>query len=371
MSRTINGAVMLFTALSLLPAATLPCAAGPVVVQSALGGSIIGYDVDRTGTMGILSEYVPHGNANDVAVETFDLATGAIVKVVKKKISTKDDYVVLGVVGAGAGLVETEHVGDLFVDKRTYNAIDPLSGEKFTGKWTPPLSKKDILLSASVNTGASTTAFMGFPNTGSGHTFVFASDVVGNTFGSKIEIVDDVFDFNDSPVMAYDSQSNMAFVGASVGCNPSCFSELRSIDLASGAVGDAVRVGHGFVNGIAADEEHGIIATATELDFTVEFYNEKTHQLVRTVLQGATSQINSGTDVQFDPMHKPFFVGQPFSSTGPNSSIQVYDRKGVFVESINNLHLPASASRIALNPALRRGFVQSSQDGSQLQIFSY
>lgn len=361
---------MLFTALSLLPAATLPCAAGPVVVQSALGGSIIGYDVDRTGTMGILSEYVPHGNANDVAVETFDLATGAIVKVVKKKISTKDDYVVLGVVGAGAGLVETEHVGDLFVDKRTYNAIDPLSGGKFTGKWTPPLSKKDILLSASVNTGASTTAFMGFPNTGSGHTFVFASDVVGNTFGSKIEIVDDVFDFNDSPVMAYDSQSNMAFVGASVGCNPSCFSELRSIDLASGAVGDAVRVGHGFVNGIAAHEAHGIIATATELDFTVEFYNEKTHQLVRTVLQGATSQINSGTDVQFDPMHKPFFVGQPFSSTGPNSSIQVYDRKGVFVESINNLHLPASASRIALNPALRRGFVQSSQDGSQLQIFS-
>jgi WD40 repeat protein len=180
-----------------------------------------------------------------------------------------------------------------------------------------------------------------------------------------------VFDFNDSPVMAYDSQTNTAFVGASVGCNPSCFGVLRSIDLASGAVGDAVRLGHGFVNGIAADEAHGIIATTTELDFTVEFYDEKTRQTVRTVLQGATSQINSGTDVQFDPVHKLFFVGQPFSSTGPNSSIQVYDRKGVFVASINNLHLPVSPSRIALSPALRRGFVQSSENGSQLQIFSY
>jgi hypothetical protein len=30
-----------------------------------------------------------------------------------------------------------------------------------------------------------------------------------------------------------------------------------------------------------------------------------------------------------------------------------------------------SASREALDPALRKGFVQSSQDGSQHQIFSY
>jgi hypothetical protein len=186
MSRNKNGAAMLFAALSLLPVATLPCAADPVVVQSALGGTILGYDTDRTGTMGVLSEYVPKGSANDVAVETFDLSTGAIVKVVKKKVSTKNDYVVLGVVGAGAGLVETEHSSGIFVDKRTYNTVDPLSNGKFTGKWTPPLSKKDILLSASVNTGASTTAFMGFPNDGHSHTFVFASDVVSNTFGPKI-----------------------------------------------------------------------------------------------------------------------------------------------------------------------------------------
>jgi hypothetical protein len=92
---------------------------------------------------------------------------------------------------------------------------------------------------------------------------------------------------------------------------------------------------------------------------------------MRVVLQGATNQLNSGTDVQFDPMHKLFFVGQPFSSTGLNSSIQVYDPAGAFVESINNLHLPTSASRVALSPALRRGFVQSADNESQLQIFSY
>src|ERR1700749_2625358 len=94
--------------LPLLIATTYSAAADPVVVQSALGGSILGYDVDRTGTMGILSEFVPDGDANDIAVETFDLSTGAIVKTVKKKVDTKNDYVVLGVGGAGTGLVETE-----------------------------------------------------------------------------------------------------------------------------------------------------------------------------------------------------------------------------------------------------------------------
>ncbi|HTT97045.1 MAG TPA: hypothetical protein VMF58_03275 [Rhizomicrobium sp.] len=364
-------AVIAAAALTLLPAA-LPAHADPTIVQSAMGGSILGYDVDRGGTLGILSEFVPHNDGtNDVAVETFDLATGVIVKTIRKKTDTKDDYLVLGVVGAGAGLVETEYTRDIFVDKRTYNVIDPLNSRKFTGAWTPPTKKNDILLSASVSTGASTTAIMGFSNTSKSHTFVFASDVAGNTFGPKIKITDPLFDFNDSPVMAYDSVLNLAILGASRGCNPECTANLLSVDLMDGTQSKLGGVGHGFVNGIAADEADGIVATATELDFSVEFFYLSTHHVNRVVLQGATSQTNSGTDVQFDPIHKLFFIGQPFSSTGPNSSIQVYDPNGNFVESINNLHLPTSSSRIALDPALRKGFVQSSQDGSQLQVFTY
>src|SRR5262245_48833193 len=72
--------------------------AGPVFVNSALGGSILGYDIDQNGTEGLLSEYValPGGTSN-IATETFDQTTGQIIKIVVQQNNTHDDYVTLGV----------------------------------------------------------------------------------------------------------------------------------------------------------------------------------------------------------------------------------------------------------------------------------
>jgi hypothetical protein len=355
-----------------LSTVALPAWGAPVVVQSGLGGSILGYDVDPNGTQGILSEYVGHGDGtNDVAVETFDLRTGAIVKFIKQKSNTHDDYVVLGTASGGAGLVETEHSGDIFVDKRTYNTINPLTAGKFTGKWTPPLhSKKDIITSFSASTVSTDTAVMGFVNGGSSPTYLYTTNAVANTFGPVIKIRDTLLAFNNSPVMAFNGAANQAIVGSSKGC-PDCGSELFSVDLTDGTTKHLATIGIGFINGIAVDEADGIVCTTSEIDFSVEFYNIATHHVLHETIQGATNQANSGTAVGYDPVAQLFFLGQPFSSTGPNSSVQIYDKDGNFLKSVNNLHLPTSPARIAVSPGLRMGFVQSSSNGSQLQTFTY
>jgi hypothetical protein len=59
---------------------------GNVVVHTALGGFILGYDIDHNGTEGLLAESLalPNGK-DDAAIETFDQRTGKIVKIVKQQ----------------------------------------------------------------------------------------------------------------------------------------------------------------------------------------------------------------------------------------------------------------------------------------------
>ena len=85
-----------------------------VIVHPKLGGQILGYDIDRNGTEGLLSEYVSLGDGNsNVATETFDQKTGKILKVVAKKTDTQDDYVTQGIWG-GVGVVMFEHALSMF-----------------------------------------------------------------------------------------------------------------------------------------------------------------------------------------------------------------------------------------------------------------
>jgi hypothetical protein len=108
----------------------------------------------------------------------------------------------------------------------------------------------------------------------------------------------------------------------------------------------------------------------------VEFYNLKTQTGFAITLPGATSQIESGSDVEFDPLHKLFFVAQSFSSTAPGSSIQVYNTQGVLVESLNGFSFSNASNvvftHIALNPSNRTGYVDGPDSGvTELQSFTY
>ena len=105
-----------------------PIGPGKVIVHSALGGFILGYDIDQTGTEGILSEAFALGDGKaNVAVETFDQRTGKIIKILSQQSDSKNDFVTFGIFGNHVALTEFEHVTDLFVDKRLYVAT--IAGE--------------------------------------------------------------------------------------------------------------------------------------------------------------------------------------------------------------------------------------------------
>ena len=115
-----------------------------VIVHSQFAGQIFGFDIDQNGTEGVLSE-AKTGSGGKVlaAVETFNQATGKILKVVKKT-TTMDDFITLGVVGNSVGLIEHEHVVSLLNVIRTFQIMNPLSSNMFTGMWTPTRKKTDL-----------------------------------------------------------------------------------------------------------------------------------------------------------------------------------------------------------------------------------
>lgn len=348
---------------------------GTVTVHSQLGGQIFGFDIDAKGTEGVLTEAQTLSNGNTLnAVETFDQATGKIIKVVTQT-TTKDEDVTLGVVNRSVGLVEHEHVTGIFVTARAYRVINPLGTNKFTGKWTPPLASDDIILQVSRTQGSPNNAVLAFENGGDLHSFVFSTNVATNTTGPFVTLDDPVFSFGDSPVMAYDSKNNQAVVAASTGAVFGRPPTIALADLTAATFTEFQGVGAGFVNGIAVDSADGIACTTTELDFNVEFYNLTNRTGFTVTLPHAVNQLQSGADVEFDPLHKLFLVAQPVSSSSTSgSTIYVYTPQGSLVETLNGFNFSNAFAvipvHIALNPKTRTGYVDG-PDVNQLQSFSY
>lgn len=363
--------------------AKAPVGPGKILVHSKFGGQIFGFDIDQNGTEGVLSEAQDiSGGKVLAAVETFNQKTGKILKVVSE-IQSKDDYLTLGIIGTSVGLVEREHVTGIYVTKRIYEELNPLSSNNFTGMWTPPLTAEQIITGMSRNQGVPTTAVLYFDNSGENFdTFVFTSNVAENTFEPAVDLTDQTFQFANAPVVAYDSVTNEAVVASSdsaVGGPPP---KLALVDLTTGVVDEFTGIPgpppfrQGSINGLAVDSEDGIACTTTEVDFRVEFYNLKTQTGFAEVLPGATGQIQSGSDVEYDPINKLFFVAQSVSSTGSGSSIQVYDVKGNLVESLNGFNFSNAfnviGTHIALNPSTRSGYVDGPDSGvTEIQSFTY
>ena len=364
-------ALVCLCCISSSPAAAQKPSVGPgkVVVHTAFGGDILGYDIERNGTQGILAE----AGGSAVAVETFDQATGKILKVVTQQKNTNNDFVTLGIFGSNVGLVEEEITPGQFVNKRVYRTMNPTNGGKFTGKWTPPFTKNDIVFERATSQGSPVTPVLYFDNQSNDFSsLLISTNVAANTFGKPFTIPDPIFDFTGAPVLAYDTQTNQAVLGGSNGCF-GCATEIGLVDLATNDFTEFAGLGFGFVNGIAVDSSTGIVCTTTEDDFSVEFYNLATQTGFIEPLKDADNQIFSGGDVEFDPIHKLFLIGQEFSSVDPagGSSILVYDEKGNFIEAVNNLKLPASPAYMALHPSKRTGYVIVTPALTELQSFTY
>ncbi|MGA7080065.1 MAG: hypothetical protein WBY61_15215 [Terriglobales bacterium] len=356
---------------------------GSIFVYSEFGGSIFGFDIDQNGTEGVFSEgqTLPNGNTL-AAVETFSQATWTIVKVVKKSDNSLDDWVTHGIVGTSIGVVEHQIVPQLYITKRVYQELNPVDGNKFTGNWASRLTKDDIIIGVSRNQGSPTTAVFAFKN-GEFTSFVFGANLAAKTVGKKVDLKDQIFGFNYSPMMAFDTVTNQAVIASSTGAVGGPAPIIALANLTTGEVIEFTGVpepplGPGSVNGIAVDSEDGIAVTATELNGNITFYDLATQTGFLVALPDA-GQLTSGTDVEFDPVHKLFFVAQQVSGTASGSSIQVYDTKGNFVESLNGFNFSDASSvigtYIALNPSNRSGFVNSSgpegTQGDALQSFTY
>lgn len=187
--------------------------AGQIFVHSQFGGQIFGFDIDQNGTEGLLSEAKSLANGNVLAaVETFDQATGHIVKIVELTQPThaQDDFITMGVVGSSVGLVEHENVARGFVTSRTFNVLNPVSSNMLTGGWTPPIGPQHIIMPGAVSRsqGVPNVAVFAYDNSDNFIPYVFSSNVAENTFGPVVMITDANNFGSVPPPIAYDSVTN-------------------------------------------------------------------------------------------------------------------------------------------------------------------
>jgi hypothetical protein len=352
---------------------------GKVLVHSKFGGQIFGFDIDQNGTEGVLSESQTLANGNVLAaVETFDQKTGKILKVVIKT-ETQDDFITMGIVGSGVGLIEREHEVSFLHVKRTFHVLNPLASNQFTGVWTPPIGSHHIIMSAGVSRsqGSTDVAVFAYDNSGKFIPYVFSSNVAANTFGPVVKITDSGNFASVPPPIGFDSKTNQAVMGGGNGCF-GCRPVIGVVDLVTGTFTEFAGIGFGFVNGIAIDAADGIACTTTEDDASVEFYDLKKETGFTVVLPNSgEQQFFSGQDVEFDPIHKLFLIAQENSSSSSSgSTIYVYDTKGNLKKTLNgfsfNNTFNVVAMHIALNPSQRSGFVDGPDQGvTEIQSFTY
>jgi len=378
--RLIPFIILALTPLSIGQAEDPQPTIGPnnIFVQSKFGGQIFGFDIDQNGTEGVLSEAQDLSNGNVLAaIETFDQKTGKILRVIAET-QTQDDFVTLGVVGTSVGLVEHEHVISFLNVQRSFGALNPLSGNKLTGKWTPPIGTTHLLSEVSRTQGSANNAVYAEDNSGSFIPWVFTSNIAANTFGPVISIHDSTnFGSGVVPPMAYNPQTNQAILGGGTGAFGRA-PVIGLVDLTAGTLTEFTGAGFGFVNGIAVDPADNIACTTTEDDASVEFYDLTTQTVTAVVVlpNSGEQQFFSGADVEYDATHKFFFVAQTNSSSSTGSSIYVYDTKGNLQETLNGFSFSNAfnviGAHIALHPGTRTGFIDGpSSNVSEIQGFSY
>ncbi len=349
-------------------------ATGPnnINVHSKFGGEVFGFDIDQNGTEGVLSEALSLSNGNiQAAVETFDQKTGKILSVVTQT-KDQDDFITLGVTGTSAGLFEHEHEVSFLHLQRTFSVINPLTGNKITGKWTPPIGTTHLVNQVSRTQGSTNNAIFAQDNSGNFIPWVFSSNVAANTFGPVVKISDSLNFGSVPPPMAYNSKTNTAVLGGGVGCFP----VIGLVALTKGSFTEFTGIGFGFVNGIAVDSADNLACTATEDDASIEIYDLATQTGFTVVLPNSgEQQLFSGADVEFDATNKLFLIAQPVSSSASSgSSIYVYNTSGVLEETLNGFSFSNASSvipmHIALKPSTRTGFVDGPSTG-EVEGFTY
>ena len=349
------------------------------------GGQIFGFDIDQHGNDGVLaSGQTIDGNGDArVSVETFDQDTGKIVKSFAKYTGKRNEYAVDGVFVGDVALIThfLTPKGAIFA-KRKYEVMNPVTGNRFTGDWVPPVKDIDVL-QAGVNQETSQSVLFAIELKKQDKPILLVSDIAAGTFSNLIKLNPDLFGGADGPVLAQYTSAGKAVIalspdgGAVGGTAP----QNEIIDLSSGQIQHFNGYNNGefhagYVNGLAVDPDTGIGATTTELNAQVEFYDmaaRKPITFVQLPCSTDTSQLNSGAGVAVDPVNKLFLITDPFYCDGSQgSALVIYDEQGNLVETITGFNFAIAEPAPVLNPSKRMGWAFGGPDGfTQLTQFFY
>ena len=362
------------------------------VLTSKDGGQIFGFDINQSGDDGVLASSLDVGTQDVlVSVETFDQNTGKITRSFAKYQGTRNGYAMDGIFAGDVALV-THYVtpkGSIFA-KRNYEVMNPVTANKFTCAWTPPIKNVDIQLAAD-NQAASTSVVYVIELDRQDAPELLVSNVAANTFSNVIP-VDQKFSLGTIPQLAQFTAANQAVLASSPdGGKRGGAPPLNGlVDLSTGKLttfnGYNNGLYHaGLVNGLAVDPNTGVAATTTELNSQVEFYdlNKKTGiTFVQLPCTNDTDQLNSGTTITNDPVNKLFLVTDlNYCDGSQGAAIVVYDESGNLIETITGLN-PEIGFAVGqppprINPGKRMGWAFGGPQGAgkqginELQQFFY
>jgi hypothetical protein len=394
-TRECLSAILLFSAAALTPTAHAAAAHRPVhhpvglgkVLTTKDGGQIFGFDINQAGDDGVLAS--ADLNSQDVpsSVETFDQNTGKITKSFRKRVGEEKATVVDGIVAGDVGLVTYyKPIKGTIYSKRKYAVMNPVTAQKFTGEWTPPISDVDVQQVAA-NQATSTSVVFAIELKKQDNPVLFVSDIAANTFSNVIKLDPFLFSLCNGPQLGEYTAENEAVLATSPDCGAVGGQAPVNalVDLSTGKIQEFNGYNNGFfhagsVNGLAVDPNTGVAATTTELNSQVEFYdmNKKAGiTFVQLPCTNDTDQLNSGTTIANDPVNKLFLVKDPdYCDGSQGGALVIYDEKGNLVETITGFAFPKDVvidPPPRINPGKRMGWVFGGPGGTvnQLQQFFY
>ncbi len=349
------------------------------VLTSKDGGQIFGFDIDQNGDDGVL--------ATASSVEIFDQNSGKITKSIATRNLARNSYSADGIFSGDVGLI-THYItpkGQIYA-RRAYQVLNPVTGNKLNGKWTPPLNDVDIKLVAE-NQATSTSVVYVIELKKQDLPDLIVSNIGANTFGKTIRLDPNYFSLGNGPQLGQFTADNKAVMAESpdygaVGGEPP-INFLFDLKTGKSTRFNGYNNGPyhaGDVNGLATDPNSGVTATTTELNAQVEFYdmaNQTGIAAVQLPCTGDSDQLYSGSGIAIDPVNKLFLVTELSDACngGSGSAIVVYDEGGNYVETVSGFQFTSDvviAPPAALNPGKRMGWAFGGPDGvSQLQQFFY
>ncbi|HYL26366.1 MAG TPA: hypothetical protein VEW74_00960, partial [Candidatus Nitrosotalea sp.] len=170
-------------------------------------GQIYGFDINQNGSDGVLA------TASDV--ETFDENTGSITASFPKQNPSGTSYKVDGIFSGDVALV-TRYVvpkGKIYA-KRFYQVMNPVTAQKFTGKWTPPIKDVDVLQNG-VNQATSTSALFAIELKKQDRPDVIVSDIAANKTLKVIHLDPNLFGLGNGPQFAQQIKTNQGVIALS------------------------------------------------------------------------------------------------------------------------------------------------------------